>query len=297
MADQVREPVRAMREDEIFRIAHALPYKTSCRLNWSGIEVHRYRLNSHESPEHAYPQLTVFLPHPHTKVKVEMRLAGSKVATEMKEGLASIAPPGIPRSTRMEGSGEVTAIFFDPLTIAEIARAHPEFETCEVVPQFGIRDPLIYEIGTALDCELLSDSPAPRIYPESLGVALATHILVKYAKTSRIARADTLSKAQLRRSIEFIHKNLHVDLSLSDIAAVANMSKYHFAKSFRQALGIAPHKYLVKLRMENARNLLLSDDLSIEEIAHRVGYADKSHFSSQFLKVVGTTPHRYRRGH
>jgi len=286
-----------MTEENILRIAQALPYKTSCRLNWSGIEVHRYRLQPHEAPEHTFPQLAVFLPHTSRPVRMEVRLAGLRVAAELAEGVISIAPPGVIRSSKYEGSGEVTAIFLDPLTIAEIATAQVEIERFEILPQFAIRDSLIHQIGTALDAELLSDWPAPRIYAESLGVALAAHILVKYSsKTSARPQGNTLSKTQLRRSIEFIHENLQADVSLGEIAAAANMSKYHFAKSFRRAIGIAPHRYLVKLRMEKARNLLSSDDLSIEEIANRVGYDDKSHFSAQFRKIVGTTPHRYRRG-
>ena len=191
-ANQIKESVRVMKEQEIFRIAHALPYKTSCRLNWSGVEVHRYRLQPHESPEHIYPQLTVFLPHALQPVRTELWLAGSKITADMSEGLISIAPPGIPRSAKVEGSGEVTAIFLDPLTLAETARAELEFESFEIVPQFGIRDSLIYQIGSALDSELLSDCPAPRIYAESLAAALAVHILVKYSsKSSRLARGNT----------------------------------------------------------------------------------------------------------
>lgn len=246
--------------------------------------------------EHTFPQLTVFLPHALTPVKCEMRLAGSKIIAEMTEGLVSIAPPGVPRSGKIDGSGEVTAIFIDPVKIAEIATAQVEFESFEILPQFAIHDSLVYQLGTALDAELLSDWPSPRVYAESLGTALAAHIMMKYSnKTATPPRGNSLSRTQLRRSIEFIHENLHADISLAEIAAIANMSKYHFAKSFRRAIGIAPHQYLVKLRMEKARILLTSDDLSVEEIANRVGYSDKSHFAAQFLKIVGTTPNRYRR--
>ena len=94
--------------------------------------------------------------------------------------------------------------------------------------------------------------------------------------------------------MEFMHDNLHENLTLADMAAVANMSRFHFAKSFRRAIGITPHRYLVELRIAKARKLLAVGGLSIEEVAYRVGYADKSHFTAQFHKVVGTTPCRYR---
>lgn len=286
-----------MKEEEILQIANALPYRTSCRLNWSGVEVHRYRLQPHESHEHTFPHLTVFLPHPEKPVKVEIHAGGSKLCVELIEGVVSVVPPGVARSSKLEEPGELTAIFLDPLTVAEVAWSQDEVCNIEILPQTAIRDPLIYAIGTALDSELMSDAPSPRIYAESLATAMAAHIVAKYSKKASIQPPGVaLTKTQLRRSIEFIHNNLHNDISLEEIAAAANMSKYHFAKSFRQAVGIAPHQYVVKLRIEKARKLLLSESLSVEEIANRVGYSDKSHFAAQFLKVVGTTPHRYRQG-
>jgi AraC family transcriptional regulator len=289
------EPVRVMQEEQILEIAKVLPYRTSCRLNWSGIEVHRYRLQSHEAPEHAYPQLAVFLPHPESPVRVELHVAGANIVANVTEGDVTIVPPGIPRSSKMEGRGEVTAIFLDPVVVAEVAAAQRDVYSFEIQSQFAIRDPLIYDIGTALDSQLMSATPEPPVYAESLATALAAHILAKYSnKTPARARGVSLTKHQLRKSIDYIHENLGADVSLSQIAAAANMSKYHFAKSFRQAVGVAPHKYLVKLRIERARKLLLSEDLSVEEIAHRVGYTDKSHFAAQFVKIVGTTPYRYR---
>ena len=103
-----------------------------------------------------------------------------------------------------------------------------------------------------------------------------------------------MSTMQLRRSVQFINENLSRDLTLDDIAAAANMSKFHFAKSFRKVVGMAPHQYMIKRRVEEARKLLTLDSLSIEEIANRVGYSDKGHFAAQFMKIVGVSPHRYR---
>ena len=92
-----------------------------------------------------------------------------------------------------------------------------------------------------------------------------------------------------------MHENFQQNLSLAQIAGVANMSMYHFAKTFRQAMGIAPHRYFIDLRMAKARELLAAGSLSIQEISYHVGFADRSHFTAQFARIVGTTPGRYRR--
>lgn len=94
--------------------------------------------------------------------------------------------------------------------------------------------------------------------------------------------------------MEYINENLERDLTLSEIAASVGMSSYHFARTFKQATGLPPHQYLIKLRLENAKRLLAQTNLAIAEIAYRVGFASQSHFTTLFRKHVGTTPKAYR---
>jgi len=190
---------------------------------------------------------------------------------------------------------DLTVIFLDPLTLTSIARAQTGTDFPEIVPQFLIEDPLIRSIGMMLDAEMAAEHPSPRIYAESLVGALAAQVFAKYAKPLMEDMRNLGSNwAQLRRSIEFINANLDSDLRLEDIAKVANMSKYHFAKSFRHVIGVPPHQYLVRMRVEKARKLLANGAMSLEEVANQVGYVDTGQFSEQFLKIVGMTPKRYR---
>jgi AraC family transcriptional regulator len=166
-------------------------------------------------------------------------------------------------------------------------------DSSRILPQYWIQDPLIHAIGTALEDEVGSSKPSAT-YAESLGAALVAHIFAKYSDPDRARSEDIRHATRIGRSLEFISDHLGTDLSLGEIAAVANMSKYHFAKSFRQAMGIAPHQYLVKLRVEKARKLLAQNKMSVEEVANTVGYADRGHFAAQFRKIVGISPNRYR---
>jgi AraC family transcriptional regulator len=212
-------------------------------------------------------------------------VGGRKVHAQIGNQTVSIAPPGLPLSSSWDGAGEVTAIYL---------KTGPESR--RVLPQYWIQDPLVHAIGTALEDELASPHPSGT-YAESLGTALVAHIFAKYSDLT-LPSGETASRtqytAQIGRTLEFISNHLDTDLSLEDLATVANMSKFHFAKSFRQAMGIAPHQYLVKLRVEKARKLLAQQTLSVEEVAHRVGYVDKGHFAAQFRKIVGISPNRYR---
>ena len=303
VAKQGSQYTRAMSKEEILRITSTLPYRTSCHLNWCGVEVHRYRFTyTHEVPpqEHTHSQLVVHIHHNESPVRTELYTAGKTFAAQFQNGCVSIEPPGLLVSARFDNvrpvTNEATVIFIDPFVLAEIGRTKNGVGNLDILPQVNIRDSLIWEIASAMENALVSVPPVPAIYAESLAATLAAHILVNYTKpSSSHVRSAKLNKAQLQRSIEFIHENLHRNLTLEEIAAVANMSKYHFAKSFRQAMGMAPHHYLVDLRVAKARKLLtLEKSMTLAEVANVVGYSDKSHFIAQFFKVVGTTPHKYR---
>jgi AraC family transcriptional regulator len=190
----------------------------------------------------------------------------------------------------------MTAIFLNSLAFSEIARVETGQHYPEIAPQFAIVDPLIRSIGMMLDEEMRSANPKPLSYGETLAAALASHIFSSYAKpVYREMRSLGSHWTQLQRSIEHIHDNIDKRLSLDQLAGIANMSKFHFAKSFREAMGIAPHQYLVKLRIEKARKLLTDPALSLSEVAKRVGYSDIGQFSAQFRKAAGASPKRYRR--
>jgi AraC family transcriptional regulator len=224
-----------------------------------------------------------------------MRFAGERVKGRMGRGAVTIVPGGLPRSAVCHADREITLIMFAPATMAEIAEAETGWSTAAIIPRVAIDDPVVRGIGDALDAEVAAGHPSPRIYGESLAAAMAIHIFTKYSNRllGKLRRAQ-LSKTQLRRGIEFIIENFAKNLTLEEIASTANMSKYHFAKSFRTLVGLAPHQYLINKRVEEARKLLMLDALSIEEIANRVGYSDKGHFARQFTKIVGVSPHRYR---
>lgn len=84
-------------------------------------------------------------------------------------------------------------------------------------------------------------------------------------------------------------------LSLNDMAEVAYLSPYHFARIFRRVTGIPPGEFMNTLRLEQAKQLLLTTDLSVGEVCHEVGYNSQSTFTSRFTQLVGLSPGRMHR--
>jgi AraC family transcriptional regulator len=75
---------------------------------------------------------------------------------------------------------------------------------------------------------------------------------------------------------------------------LANVSPFHFCRSFKQSTGQSPHRYILQLRIEEAQRLLKKTTLAISDVANRLGFSDQSHFTMVFRKLVGTTPARWR---
>jgi AraC family transcriptional regulator len=92
-----------------------------------------------------------------------------------------------------------------------------------------------------------------------------------------------------------MHANIAEDISLEDLAAEAQLSQFHFARMFKQSVGVPPRVYLTRIRMEKACELLEKTDLPVTQIALEVGYASNQAFARVFLKERKMTPTAYRR--
>jgi AraC-like DNA-binding protein len=105
-----------------------------------------------------------------------------------------------------------------------------------------------------------------------------------------------LAAGTLRRIREHIERELANPISLHDMAAMAGLSDCHFARAFRQSVGMPPHRYLMKRRVEKAAMLIQRTDRPLSEIALEVGCSDQSHFSRLVARATGQTPRALRRG-
>jgi AraC family transcriptional regulator len=103
-----------------------------------------------------------------------------------------------------------------------------------------------------------------------------------------------LPQRQLMQVLDYIHASLDQEIKLADLAALLNMSQYHFSHMFKQAIGVAPYQYLLQQRVERAKQLLKKTDQSIIEIALACGFSSHSHLSKQFRQLTGETPTAYR---
>lgn len=173
----------------------------------------------------------------------------------------------------------------------EAGTRSPEFDYYE-----GIHDPMVLQCALALAEESKSRGRAGELYVQSIANVLAVHTLRRYAgvtfEGSRTPPMMTVPK--LLRAKDYIEANLSRRLSLDRIAEAAALSPYHFARSFKAATGLSPHRYVTQRRIEVAQVLLRSTRKPIGEVARQVGMPNQSHFSSHFRALVGCTPKEFR---
>lgn len=108
--------------------------------------------------------------------------------------------------------------------------------------------------------------------------------------TQNSKRIDQL----LLRARDYILASLEHNISIDDIANVANMSKFHFIRQFRQQFGITPHQYVLSCRVNLARRIIESGK-SLNQAAFEAGFADDSHLSRHFKRIYGLTPKRFQK--
>lgn len=100
---------------------------------------------------------------------------------------------------------------------------------------------------------------------------------------------------RLNASRDYIADNYRAQLSLSGIAQCSHMSPYHFLRVFKDTYGETPNEFLIRLRIEQAKKMLITENYSVSEVCEKVGYTSLGSFSSLFLKQVGVAPTLYRR--
>lgn len=104
-----------------------------------------------------------------------------------------------------------------------------------------------------------------------------------------------LAPHRLQRVLELIDERLCEPLQVSELAAAAGLSPFHFARMFKLATGVPPHAYITARRMEKAKLLLGASNLALCDVAAQVGYQTQAHFTGVFHRRVGVTPRAYRR--
>ncbi|AXE96777.1 AraC family transcriptional regulator [Paraburkholderia terricola] len=262
--------------------------RSSKTLGWQGFgaELVNVSAGSHRIPALKHHRVGVHVGAP---VRARCVCQERRYSRIQSHGDADVIPAGLDGQWSDESAGTIFSVWigveFAQRTVEQLELKSSE---ARLRPRMQMRDPRFQHLAWALHAELEADDASDPLYAESLCTAMVVR-LIGGAPTLDDKRR-TLAPKTAARVIEFIEAHLDQRLTLTELAALADLSVPHFKVLFRETLGVPVHQYVVRRRVERARTLLLEGRLSASRIALDTGFAHQSHMAHWMGRLLGVTP-------
>jgi AraC-like DNA-binding protein len=158
-------------------------------------------------------------------------------------------------------------------------------------------DPVMHSLSQILLPALAEPDRVNTLFVDHIGLAFRAHVASAYGgmQVTRPHARGGLAPWQERRAKDLLSSKSNGEMPLAELARGCGLSAGHFTRAFRQSFGMAPHQWLLTLRVKRAKKQLLNLDTSLADIAIDCGFADQSHFTRVFRKQIGATPGQWRR--
>lgn len=229
-----------------------------------------------------------------TGLAAEGKVAGTRFTLKPNRDLrATFVPRGLDTSVVFSASDYSSNLMFPREYLASLLTGHTltGFE-----PTIFNDNKCLIQLFQMLEGEIMAPGFASRLMVEGLSRAIAAKLVgIDQNVVNREASRIYLPEWKLRRLLDFIEESLDRNIQLSELAAVAGLSVFHFSRVFKLSTGASPYRYICTKRLERARLLLSNSDLGLAELALSCGFASQSHFTAAFTKAVGVSPGRFRR--
>jgi AraC family transcriptional regulator len=242
------------------------------------------------------PRVVVSL-HVGTSVAVDCRRGGERHRGTTIHGDLEIIPPNLGGVWELKARDTALVIGLKLRVLERIVEeSGGDPGKLRVFNRFQARDLQIEHIGWALKAEMENGYPSGRAYMDAMATGLAARIVRNHSSLARTPRAikAAMPGRTLKSVLGYIEDNLGRDLGLGEIAGVAGLSVSHFKTLFRKSLGMPPHQYLIRRRVERAAMQLRRGRIPIGQIALENGFCHQSHLALHTRRVLGLTPQELR---
>jgi AraC family transcriptional regulator len=233
---------------------------------------------------------------------VTRRAPGIESRIFARRGTAWLSPPGLQEGS-IDIAEDMTGVLHIYLPLSHFSPGN--FDINIDASAIGalnyeraFEDPLLAEIGCAIASELQTETSAGSLLVEALASSLAARLVQKHGSASSDQSSarprEGLDQRRLFRVLDYIDANLEGNLTLARMASIACLSRHHFARAFRQAVGQPPHRYVSAKRLERAKALLMQSDRPLVDIALALSFSSQANFTRAFRQATGQAPGRYR---
>ena len=296
MLSKIEQPslIFGNRDTNLSQLLPRKPLFSSQKLDWAGTFLEYHRQSTWETPYVSSTYHSIIVNNS-DRIQIGHRSGNHKLNEQFNKGDITIFPANTRNKYSWNREWEFFLLCLDPKLMSQIAYESIGVESIEILPCFATPDPLIHQFCIGLISELKSGELCCHLYVEHLLAALSIYLIRKYsAKSQSLRDPNGLSKSKLQQAISYINEHLTENLSLKDIAKVVGMSPFYFTNLFKQSTGMTAYQYVIYHRIERAKKLLRTQELSIAEVSEQVGFMSQSHFSNVFRKHTNKSPKMYR---
>ncbi|OYT92945.1 MAG: hypothetical protein CFE43_05370 [Burkholderiales bacterium PBB3] len=260
---------------------------------WRGVSLTRYRAQSCELHDVEVPEFCVALSKTSPNVFEYREDGGSWRRSPIPVGGVSFVPGGCRVSVQWQGAPDAIN-----LKISSSWLISPEGTSLRMPerPTYDVGDKLIAHLMEEMYRDNLAGAPHGLVYGETLALAALHRVGALESKCK--VETDAIKVARsIVLAIDYIHGNLDEKLSLKEIVDATNWTTniFSFIRAFRRHCGKAPHQYIIELRLDRAKAILLNSGRSVTDVALSCGFSSLSHFSGAFKKCYGVSPSQFSR--
>ncbi|MEM7182296.1 MAG: AraC family transcriptional regulator [Spirochaetota bacterium] len=231
----------------------------------------------------------------------EVQQAGNMQALKTVPGEIWLNPPWTPFSHTIKEPCFFTIFAVTEETMFRMGSISPEIQTqLQFLNDYNINDPILKNFIEMFSFEASNKGKNGLDFQRSLSQTFCSYFIKNYSNLSSLTVEKDAHKRltpQLLSIVEtYVKENLEEAITIEELAAEVNMSKFYFLREFKKETNHTPYQYLINLRIESAKTTLKQSEKSIAEVALELGFSDQSHFSKTFKRIVGASPGQFRKG-
>ena len=274
---------------------HGSVLLSSAGAGWRGIVVEWHRLEPQELPEHYVAGHGLAVCTGERPISFGWRDGKRWREGALNPGEFHLLTHGQLNTPRWRQTFDEITLVLDPRFVAGLVEDGLRADRIEFATQRSTRDAVVARYAEGFRSELAADLPNGSLYADTLTIGFALHLLSRYAvaKPKIPSPRGKLSSLRLRAVVDFVQSHLDEDLSLIALAEQAHVSPFHFSRQFRATVGVSPHQFVLRQRVQKSLSLIKAGRLPLAQIAVEAGFHDQPHLTRAFRRVLGATPARY----
>jgi AraC family transcriptional regulator len=236
----------------------------------------------------------------HRPARLQRRLQGGGVAEArtVRPRQFLVIPGHAATEWHRHGSSDMLMLYLRQDMIDAVASECPSLSgrSASLDLSLGTVDPLLEQLVlSVLQVLKTTEDGSSALYVDSLVRTLVMHLLRRRGTSAEDERPPTADQLGMGRVLDLIEAELGMDLTIPLLAREAQQTAQTFARTFRRSIGTTVHQYVLSRRLERAKDLLVSTDLPVVDVAQQTGFASQSHLATALKRLTGVTPGQFRR--